>query len=70
MIFIERNHFVHHFFGGIAAPLGLLDLLRVTPLLNNEVEYVEHVEIYCCYSRAGGEEGDPWVFKSAAFDSL
>jgi hypothetical protein len=31
--------------------LGLLDLLRVTSLLDNEVEYVEHFEVLCDFSR-------------------
>ena len=51
MIFIQRNYLVHRFFRGIASSLGLLDLLRVTPLLENEVEYVEHFEVLCDFSR-------------------
>jgi len=63
VIFIERDYFVHRFFGGIASPLGLLDLLRITPLLDNKIEYVEHVEmIVVTLSRAF------WgVFKSVLF---
>jgi hypothetical protein len=45
MILIQRNYFVHRFFRGIAPSLRLLDLVRVSALLNNEVEYVEHFEI-------------------------
>jgi hypothetical protein len=45
VVFVECDHFVHRFLRGIATPLGLLDLLRVAPLLYDEVEDVEHIEI-------------------------
>ena len=48
MIFIELDHFIHCFFRSVATLLGLFDLLGVAPLLDDEVEDVEHVEIVVC----------------------
>ena len=48
VIFIKLDHFVHRFFGGIAPSLGLLDLLRIAPLLYDEVEDVEHTVFAVC----------------------
>ena len=53
MILIKCNYLVHRFFRGITFSLRLFDLFRVSPLLNNEVEYVEHFEILYGFSEAG-----------------
>jgi hypothetical protein len=74
VIFVEGNDFVHRFFRRMTTSLGLLDLLRVSALLDDEVEDVKHVGNRCTLSKSGGVGG--WVvmsrglFESGIFHSL
>jgi hypothetical protein len=52
VIFVEGDDFVHRFFRCVAASLRLLDLLRVSALLDDEIEDVKHVGNWCALSRA------------------
>jgi hypothetical protein len=58
VIFIEGNDFVDRFFRSVATSLGLLNLLRVSPLLDDEIKDVKHIEISCAPSRAVVWVGD------------
>jgi hypothetical protein len=53
MILVERDYLVHRFFRSISFPLRLLDLLRVSPFFDNEVEYVKHLEVGFGFSSVG-----------------
>ena len=60
VIFIEHNYFVHHFFGSITTLLGVLNLLRVTPLLHYEIENVKHIVV--CLMKICGETGGEGIW--------
>jgi hypothetical protein len=68
VIFIEGNDFVDRFFRSVATSLGLLDLLRVPPLLDDEIKDVKHIGIWCALSRAAIWVGDG--FESSELISL
>jgi hypothetical protein len=69
MILVERDHFVHRFFWSIATSLGLLDLLRVSALLNDEIENVKHIGNYVALSRAVKGKGNVRVDSRWPIDS-
>jgi hypothetical protein len=56
VILIERNYFVHRCFRSIATSLGLLDLFRVSALLDDKIENVEHFGNRVALSRAAKRE--------------
>jgi hypothetical protein len=62
VIFVEGNDFVHRFFRRMTTSLGLLDLLRVSALLDDEIEDVKHVGNWCTLSKSGGVGA--WVVMS------
>lgn len=59
VILVQGNYFIHRSFRGIATSLGLLDLLRVAALLDNEIKDVEHGKRWLCSSRV--QRGNRYV---------
>lgn len=66
MFLVESKYFVHRFFWGIATSLRLLDLLRVSALVDEEIGDIQHFGDWVVfgYPRAAG------VAKSRRFKSL